>query len=221
MKRLVVWGMRFLFLLGVGLFLCPTVQYVQEECIPVLSENYQNYQIEKEINNVTLNYLDSSHISVRGKCVSFHGVDESVLKYHVYEIINCPDYLFDCVETIEIVPSNELEEDRDNERVVASHYHKGDNSKVVLTDKIRYELHPFLHEAIHAFDADFDITSSEEFLKIYEKDKGYDERADEPTEHFAYSYTSYLSNDEDTMSRIPETKKFYDTYHSFFKSLEK
>lgn len=133
MKRLVVWGMRFLFLLGVGLFLCPTVQYVQEECIPVLSENYQNYQIEKEINNVTLDYIDSSHISVRGKSVSL----------------------------------------------------------------------------------------SEEFLKVYEKEKGYDERADEPTEHFAYSYTSYLSKDEDTISRIPETKKFYDTYHSYFQSLGK
>lgn len=179
-------------------------------------ENQQAYEEEVKtkkysIPNIELEKVSENEILVKGKIVQFEGVSDDTLKWYADQIEKCPDYLLVTAEEIHIVTHDrllELRPDASN-KIIGYHKHYGSYSKIILSDYKTDDRTVFLHEAIHAYDAQYGITEMPEFQNIYATEGlDYDERVSDVKEYFAYSYVDYLTNNFNK-SKYPLTAEFY------------
>lgn len=182
----------------------------------MVPENKQEY--EEEINaekysipNIELEKISANEILVKEKRVQFEGVSDDTLRWYADQIEKCPDYLLATVEEIHIVTHDrllELRPDASN-KIIGYHKHYGSYSKIILSDYKTDDRTVFLHEAIHAYDAQYGITEMPKFQNIYATEGlDYDERVSDVKEYFAYSYVDYLT-DNLNKSKYPLTAEFY------------
>lgn len=174
--------------------------------------------LEEEINerkyavpDIELEKISDTQIKVRDKIVQYENVSDDTLKWYADQIEKCPDYLLSTVDEIHIVTRERLLELKPESKstTIGFHKHYGTYSIVVLSEYKTTDRTVFLHEAIHAYDAQYEITDSPEFQSIYQAEGlEYDERAKNIKEYFAYSYTDYLTHDFNR-SKYPQTTEFY------------
>lgn len=179
-------------------------------------ENQQAYEEEVKtkkysIPNIELEKVSENEILVKGKIVQFEGVSDDTLKWYADQIEKCPDYLLSTVEEIHVVTHDRLLELRPDasDKTIGYHKHYDSYSKIILSDYKTEDRTVFLHEAIHAYDAQYGITEMPEFQNIYATEGlDYDERVSDVKEYFAYSYVDYLT-DNLNKSKYPLTAEFY------------
>lgn len=175
------------------------------------SYNLQERQDMYQIPDIELKMISNTQIKVKDKIIQFENVSDNTLKWYAYQIEKCPDYLLSTVDDIYIVTRDRLLELKPESKstTIGFHKHYGTYSIVVLSDYKTTDRTIFLHEAIHAFDAEYNITASPIFINIYETEgQNYDTRAKNIKEYFAYSYSDYLTHDFNS-SEYPQTTEFY------------
>lgn len=165
--------------------------------------------------------VDEHTIQARGLTIHVdEGIDQETILHYVKQINVCPQFLIECIDEVSIETKENMKNNYDvvigDKYTTVGHTQRADGeTHIALNGSQTDKNNTFLHEACHAYDFLYAISSADEFNEIYDEEKrGVEKRERENVyEFFAYMYHLYLEEGPDALKKVcPKTCEYFKEY---------